>query len=256
MLRAPAVAGRFYASQPHRLKAAINHYLDQADIPVSSGSIKCIIVPHAGYMYSGGVAAYAYKALESHKEHQNFSRVILLGPAHTKYVAAPVTDSHAYWQTPLGKVKLFQSAFDSDPEAHQYEHCLEVQLPFLQTIFPRLEIMPFVVSEMEDVSIFIHKLIPLLDQKTLLLISTDLSHYNTYKVAVKKDLTTIEAILALDAISLKDNGDACGKTAVLMALEIAKKRGWKVRKLAYQNSGDVSGDKTSVVGYASFAFYA
>jgi MEMO1 family protein len=256
MIRQPAVSGVFYHSHPHSLRNSVNAYIDQANIPESLPSIRGIIVPHAAYFYSGGVAACAYKALKMQENKTNFTRVILLGPAHFKYVPNPVTDLNTWWKTPLGQVHLFNADFPPDEEAHRKEHCLEVQLPFLQTILPKLEIMPLLISDLNDHLTIADKIISKLDNETLLLISSDLSHYYSYEEAIERDKGTLTTLVDLDIPGFLTKADACGKAALRLSMEIAIQCRWKVMQLAYQNSGDISGDRSSVVGYSSLAFYA
>lgn len=256
MIRQPAVSGVFYHSHAHSLRDSVITYIDQATIPESLPSIKGIIVPHAAYFYSGRVAASAYKALKMQNSKTNFSKVILLGPAHYKYVPKPVTDLNSWWKTPLGQVHLFHDDFPQDEEAHRNEHCLEVQLPFLQTILPKLEIMPLLISDLNDHLTITDKIISKLDSETLLLISSDLSHYYSYEEAIERDRGTLATLANLDIPGFLARGDACGKAALHLSMEIAIQCGWKVGQLAYQNSGDISGDRSSVVGYSSLAFYA
>lgn len=256
MIRQPAVAGVFYHSHPHSLRDSLNTYIDQANITESLPSIRGIIVPHAAYFYSGGVAACAYKALKMQHNQTNFSRVLLLGPAHYKYVPRPVTDLNSWWKTPLGQVHLFHDDFPQDEEAHRKEHCLEVQLPFLQAVLPKLEIMPLLISDLNGHLTIADKIISKLDSETLLLISSDLSHYYSYEEAIERDQKTLSTLVNLDIPGFLKKGDACGKAALHLSMQIAIQCGWKVIQLAYQNSGDISGDRSSVVGYSSLAFYA
>jgi AmmeMemoRadiSam system protein B len=165
-----------------------------------------------------------------------------------------VTDDHTHWKTPIGMVQVQTGNFKVDATAHLNEHCLEVQLPFLQKLMPHLEIMPLLISEVQDVNRYALQVLPHLDDDTLLLISTDLSHYNPYEQAIQKDRITIKAITEMDEHLLIKSGDACGMAAVLLSLAIAKKCNWKVQKLCYRNSGDMGAEMSSVVGYASFVF--
>jgi hypothetical protein len=247
--RHAAVAGAFYPAGKEELESMLNEFLK--NVPDNPGKQpKALIVPHAGYIYSGQVAAYAYSLLKKYKK----QKIILLGPSHTAYFNDVAADTNDYWETPLGKVKLMQNNFPKLEQAHLNEHCLEVQLPFLQTILKNFEILPLVAGDInpEEIS---KKIIPLLDDNTILIISSDLSHFQDYNTAVSLDKNTIKTIQDLDYNKAETEADACGKIPILTAIDIAKNLNWKCKLLDYKNSGDVIGDKTRVVGYASFVFY-
>jgi len=248
--RHAAVAGVFYPGNKKELESMINNFLKNvSDIKIKNEP-KALIVPHAGYVYSGQVAAYAYSLLKKYKK----QKIILLGPSHTSYFNDVAADINDYWENPLGKVKIMQNNFPKLEEAHLNEHCLEVQIPFLQTILKDFEILPLVAGNINPKEIS-EKIIPLLDNNTILIISSDLSHFQDYDTAVSIDKNTIQSIQNLDYNKMEKEGDACGKIPILTAIDIAQKLKWKCRLLEYKNSGDVIGDKTGVVGYASFAFY-
>ena len=253
MIRKPAVSGYFYPAKARKLDRMISGFLTQIQSKHIESHIKGLIVPHAGYDYSGYVAAHSYRALLD-QGGKGLKRIIMIGPAHTKHANELVSDKHDYWMTPFGTVKVYQDGFEVDSNAHKNEHCLEVQLPFLQKLFPNLEIIPLLFSEISNIESNAAKVVELLDDATLLLISTDLSHFYPYADAVKRDWNTINAINNLDLDRLIKGGDACAKAAVLVSLAIAKKLHWKVQHLCYKNSGDVGGNKSSVVGYASFVY--
>lgn len=256
--RKPAVAGLFYPAHKKHLHRAVQECLEHVPDIEEKGSLKAIIVPHAGYGYSAQVAAYAFARLRkwnAERDHRSNARIILLGPAHTMPVHEPVTDGNAWWETPLGQVPVFSEGFPILTEAHQHEHCLEVAVPFLQEILGDFMILPLLYGK-TDPEIIAESLLPLLDEETILLISTDLSHYHDDHTARLLDMTTINAIRELDNSKFMHQGNACGKAAVLVVLAIAKRLGWTCQFLDYRNSGDVSGQHDRVVGYASFAFYA
>lgn len=248
-IRKPAVSGTFYPSNKNELSFMINSFLEKAQPTKITGKIKAIIAPHAGYVYSGQVAAYAYKLLEK----TDYNKIIIIGPAHTLPFKDIAADDNYEWETPLGIINLIKNNFTKLPQAHYDEHCLEVQVPFLQTVLKDFKILPLVAGDIHPKKIA-EKIIPLLDEKTLVVISTDLSHYNPYETAEKLDKTTINKILSLDFEGLIKGGDACGIIPILAMVEIAKQLKWKPTLLRYQNSGDVSGDKSHVVGYASIVF--
>ncbi len=250
-MRNPAVAGMFYPKDPLTLHNQVQDYLKDAETTELSGDLRALIVPHAGYPYSGLVAAYGYKLLEKTR----FHRVILLGPSHrvSFYGASLATED---FSTPLGEVKCAKAGkliddkivFDNK-EAHAAEHSLEVQLPFLQETLGEFEMYAFVLGGGDDQELA-KKILPLIDIKTLVVVSSDLSHYLHYDKAVLKDNDTITKILKLEEAEL----DACGELPIRVLLSLARKLNWKPQLLDYRNSGDTAGDKTRVVGYATIAF--
>ncbi len=247
-IRNAAVAGSFYPANKKELETMIDKFLK--NVPFLDIKPKSLIVPHAGYIYSGQVAAHAYSLLKNYKK----QKIILLGPSHFVYFDDVAADANDYWETPLGKVKLVQNNFLKIEEAHVNEHCLEVQLPFLQKTLENFEILPLVVGDINPKEIS-ERMISLLDNNTMLIISSDLSHYNDYDTAVKIDKTTTQSIQNLDYNKMAKEGDACGKIPILTVVDIAQKLKWRCKLLSYKNSGDVTGNKSQVVGYASFAFY-
>lgn len=253
--RYPAVAGAFYPDDETELRKTINSFL----ITTKEDKLKKLrglIVPHAGYIYSGGVAAYAYKLLLN----ENFNKVIAIGPSHYAAFVGAAEDDSDFWQTPFGNVKIGKISslvgvknIVCYPQAHAPEHSLEVQLPFLQTVLKDFVFYPLLTSEISP-SILAETLEPVFDKNSLLLISSDLSHYLPYQNAIKVDHNTIKIIESLD---FKNTNliDACGKTSIITAMHIAKSKKWKVKVLNYRNSGDTAGPKSNVVGYAAIAFY-
>ncbi len=246
-MRKPAVANAFYPGNKEEIKEMVTQFMENVPKIEINGKLKAIIVPHAGWTYSGQVAAYAFSLVKE----ANKKRIILLGPSHQVYMDEIIADDNDYWETPLGKVKLIENDFTKREQAHAMDHCLEVQVPFLQLLLDDFEIMPLLTGDLNPKEES-DKIMKLLDQDTLLIISSDLSHFYDYEAANKLDEKTNKAILNLQPEKLTE---ACGKTPILILLEIAKKLNWKVKQLCYKNSGDVTGDKTRVVGYSSFAFY-
>jgi AmmeMemoRadiSam system protein B len=228
---------------------------DASDTEIN-GTLKGLIVPHAGYQYSGGVAACAYKLLSQAAKNQSIRKVILLGPAHRVYLDGLAGDPHRAWETPLGITKIDANGFQVYAQAHEHEHSLEVQLPFLQTVLHDFSLTPLVVGNVRDYRAAAEQVMAASGEDALLVISTDLSHFHTYAEAVARDRKTIDAILSGDPEALDSDGEACGKHPALIAMEIARRREWAIELLNYQNSGDVSGDQDSVVGYASMAIVA
>ncbi len=255
-VRPPAVAGTFYPAPTDELRNTVDQFLSKAaSHPVKKW--RAIIVPHAGLMYSGAVAAQAFKLLKG----TGIKRVFLVGPSHYAWFEGLAEDGHAFWETPLGKIKTKRlSHFTTSdfvcsvPEAFAAEHCLEVELPFLQRTLTGFEIVPLLTGNASPQKVA-DLLLPLLDSSSLLVASSDLSHYHPYEEARRLDGKANKAIPSLDMERVENEVEACGKTAVLVAMHVAKKLKCKGLFLGYQNSGDTAGDKSSVVGYGAYAFF-
>ena len=263
-IRKPAYAGSFYPSGKPEIENTINILTSKAKethfiIPAGK-SLKALILPHAGYIYSGLTASHASLVLSENK----FSKVILLGPDHrVGFAGCAISDSDIY-ETPLGPVRLHKDAaklrlqkelFHSIPVSDKNEHSLEVVLPFLQTYLNKFELVPIVVGS-GDYNKIAGAIDPILDDKTLLVASSDLSHYLPYKEAAQRDKETISMVLNLEKEKLiKHDNSACGKIPLLTIMSLAGKYGWKPALVHYSNSGDTAGDRSRVVGYAAIAFY-
>lgn len=258
-VRIPAVAGIFYPGDRFMLENQINTLLTQAK--QHSPFPKAIIVPHAGYAYSGAIAASAYASLKQNRN--QIKKIVLLGPAHTLYFKGIAYDSKQYFSTPLGEIKQDQDLLNKIihlpyvhelPEAHQNEHCLEVQWPFCQVLFSNFSILPLVVGETNEKDV--SRLLNLIwgDPDTLIIISTDLSHYLPYNLAQTADHDTCMSIDTLDDESIHQDG-ACGYYALRGFLHCARQKQLHGRLLDLRNSGDTAGNKQKVVGYASYHFY-
>jgi AmmeMemoRadiSam system protein B len=251
----------FYPADPGQLAHTLRALLVKARRdPASRPVPKAIIAPHAGYVYSGPVAANVYALLEPDRGLIN--RVVLLGPTHRVAVhglALPAADGFA---TPLGVVEVDQAAVRalralpqvsvSDP-AHALEHSLEVHLPFLQTVLGKFTLVPLAVghAESSDVAAVLDALWG--GPETLIVVSSDLSHYLTYRDAQAVDKTTADAILRLRTDITHEQ--ACGATPVTGLTLAAQRRGLKPKLIDLRNSGDTAGNKDRVVGYGAFAFY-
>jgi AmmeMemoRadiSam system protein B len=266
-IRPAAVAGSFYPASPERLRRTVEALLAQANPPAFKGKLRGLIVPHAGYIYSGPVAATGYKIVSLLRgpayESASSLRVLLLGPAHYVYFVGAATLDVDAWQTPLGLVKssqelitraLKQGDLLDNPEAHAPEHSLEVQLPFLQVVLPHCTIFPVLTGEC-DYRELARVLSSYLDELDLVIVSSDLSHYYPYDEAVQRDAIAHRAIEQLDIRLMEDYVEACGKTAILTLMEIARERSWRAKLLDYRNSGDTARDKFRVVGYGCYAFF-
>lgn len=246
--RRAAVAGTFYP-EGEALGRMIDGFLKKVPEIAVDGELKALIVPHAGYVYSGQVAAYAYALLKGCRK----KRFVILGPSHHVYFNDVAGDVNEFWETPLGKVMVAESSFPKLGEAHAEEHSVEVQLPFLQRVAEDFEILPLVAGDADPERIS-GKLRGILGDDTMLVISSDLSHYHDYDAAIRLDRKAINAIEKIDYVAFAGE-EACGKIPILAVLDIAKRLGWKCKLLNCANSGDATGDRARVVGYASFAFY-
>lgn len=254
--RQPAVAGMFYPAEASALHEMITGLL--ADAEPGEQAPKAIIAPHAGYVYSGPVAASAYARLRQARD--TITRVVLLGPSHRVPLlglALPETDE---FLTPLGAIPLDQTgmqAISALPQvkrldaAHAMEHSLEVQLPFLQEILSQFSLVPLVVGEAtpEEVAEVLEILWG--GEETLIVISSDLSHYHDYQTARHIDAETRDAIEALrpDRIGYDQ---ACGRNGLNGLLTLARRRGLHIETVDLRNSGDTAGPRDQVVGYGAW----
>lgn len=260
VVREAAVAGTFYPGQAGELSTVVRALLDEAYVE-DSPAPKALIVPHAGYVYSGPVAAAAYARLRPHR--QLYSRVILLGPCHRVAVRGMALSGADVFRTPLGDVPMDKEAIallDMPAvriidAAHQFEHSLEVHLPFLQSVLGSFSLVPLVVGDVaaDTVAQVIDALWD--GPETLIVISSDLSHYLPYDQARSKDEATCQMIENLQPGTI-DHLGACGATPIDALLISAKRRGMNVTTLDLRNSGDTAGDKSHVVGYGAWLFCA
>ena len=256
VIREPAVAGQFYPGTAEGLEAAVTALLDEAQV-ADAPAPKVVIVPHAGYVYSGRVAARAYAHLEPFRD--RYRRVILLGPCHRVPVRGLALSGADIFRTPLGDVPVDTAALATldrygvtvSDAAHRHEHSLEVQLPFLQALLGSFAVVPIVAGDAEPEAVA-DVLDVLWDgPETLIVISSDLSHYLGYEDARARDAATCRAIERFDAHSIGYD-DACGATPIGGLLIAAKRRGMKIATVDLRNSGDTAGDKTRVVGYGAW----
>ncbi len=258
-IRPPAVAGMFYPGQPEDLRDEIEAYLRQATTPQLS-KIRAVIVPHAGYMYSGPVAAYAYRLLseQSTKPH----RVFILGPSHrTWFPGVAVSDVDGF-RTPLGVQPVDRAyvteiserwrIFNATNTPHEPEHCLEVQVPFLQVVLPDVPMVPMLFGEVDPIEVG-NALREILRPDDLVIVSSDLSHYHANKAAHEIDARFLDAILKGDKRGVASS-EACGQAPALALMTVAEDRGWQSHLLDYRTSGDVTGEQRQVVGYAAVAY--
>jgi AmmeMemoRadiSam system protein B/AmmeMemoRadiSam system protein A len=272
-VRLPAVAGQFYPAQPDELRQMLDSFLNQAEVPAIQGHIVALIAPHAGYIYSGKVAAHSYALLRGRK----IERVVVIAPSHFEaFPFVSVYNGDAY-VTPLGNVPVDKefaaklaklspliqlSTRGHIPTQQQGEHALEVQLPFLQRVLGEFQLVPIVMGEQtyeteRALGVSLAKMLKGTD--TLIVVSSDLSHYHSYDEATKIDQKTLKAIERWDYLSLSENfqagvWEACGGGPIVAAMIAAERLGAKQAKiLKYANTGDVTGDRSRVVGYGAVA---
>lgn len=260
-IRPPAVAGLFYPDDPSELRDVVSEHLRQTAV-VNSGlaAPKALIVPHAGYIYSGGIAGAAY-AQVAHRRRE-IRRIVLIGPSHRVYlrgIAAPAAEA---FQTPLGMVPIDLElkarllargrAVESDTP-HATEHSLEVQLPFLQMLFEDFSLLPLALGSALPEAVAAALADVWGDEETLVLVSSDLSHYLPYDAAREVDSETIAAILTQDPTLTGEQ--ACGYVGINGLSWLARQRGLKIEEIARCNSGDTAGDRMRVVGYGAFALH-
>jgi AmmeMemoRadiSam system protein B len=257
-VREPAVAGSFYPADPGDLRQAVERLL--AEAPPTDIECRALIAPHAGYAYSGPIAASAFKAVAGRRG--SIRRVVLVGPSHFVPFAGLALPEATAFRTPLGEVPLdldgVAAATDHavvgrSIEAHRREHCLEVELPFLQAVLGDFEIVPLVTGQAtpEAVAALIEALWE--GPETLVVASSDLSHYHGYETAHRLDQATARTIVAGRHEELEP-ASACGRLAVQGLLLAARSRGLGATLLDLRSSGDTAGPRDEVVGYGAFAF--
>ena len=261
-VRPAAVAGMFYDADPATLRRDVEGFLANAASVEAASPPKAIIAPHAGYVYSGPVAGSAYATVRALRG--RIKRVVLLGPAHRVYVDGVAASSAAAFATPLGNVPLDRALIRElvgelgflhySDEAHAMEHSLEVQLPFLQDVLGDFTLLPFAVGAATPAQV--DALLGRLwgGDETLIVISSDLSHYRSYEAAREIDRFTSEQIRSLAAAPLTGE-HACGYMPISGLLEAAVKRNLRCEVLDMRNSGDTAGPRDRVVGYGAYAFY-
>lgn len=259
-VRTPAVAGLFYPANATELHTQVQQFLNQIELPAEPPP-KAIIVPHAGYIYSGPIAASAYARLKSAQSMIN--RVVLLGPSHRVGFRGIAVSSMTAFATPLGQVSIDQAAVElarTLPEvsvleqAHAQEHSLEVHLPFLQEVLGEFKLTPLVVGDARpaEVGVVLEALWG--GPETLIVISSDLSHYRDYQTARALDQATSKAI---EELRFEDIGyeQACGRNPVNGLLWVARRKSLHGETIDLRNSGDTAGSRDQVVGYGAYVFH-
>jgi hypothetical protein len=270
-IRESVIAGTWYPGTSSRLQKEIQEYLRRASTVDIKGKLIALISPHAGYRYSGQVAAYAYKTLENH----TFETVVVIAPSHKSYFRGVSVYDRGGYRTPLGVVDLDlallqtlkqrESRIRYVAEAHSHEHSLEIQLPFLQVVLPDFKLVPLVMGNQDFTTCqWLAKAVAdcIKDKPILVVASSDLSHFHPYNEAKKLDQVVVERVNEFDPKGLSYdlvNGrcEACGGGPMITAMLIARELGAnKSRVLQYANSGDVTGDHSGVVGYMAAALWA
>ncbi|HJN14490.1 MAG TPA: AmmeMemoRadiSam system protein B, partial [Armatimonadota bacterium] len=280
-VRPTAVAGPrgmgFYTDDEAQLREQVEGFLRDVPETELDGELVALMVPHAGLVYSGPIAAYSYRTLAD----RQISRIVLIGNSHTASFAGVAVSPDAAWDTPLGPVTVDRDAveqlldigapFSESRRVHANEHCLEVQLPFIKAAVPDATIVPMLISRpsTEEIAEIADALLPLIQEPgTILVASSDMAHYPVYDEAVKSDRALLDAIVTLDPeqIAAKDDEmmgqgvkelhcTLCGLESVLVAVTTANQMGdAKATVLDYRNSGDTAGDKGRCVGYGAVAF--
>lgn len=270
-IKTPNVSGQFYSANPTQLSSDINKYFKEATVDSSKNNINIIIAPHAGYVYSGGVAAYSFKKVSQNQ----YKTIVILAPSHFYGFDGVSVWNEGGFQTPLGLIEVDEEfakrltdsddKFTFDAKAFEKEHSLEVEIPFLQKTFTDFKIVPVVMGQptFETLKKMAASLYNIIGKRedVLLVISTDMSHYHNDEYARKLDARTIEAVKGLKAEQIYKECamrtmEMCGCIPVVTALLYAKKKGIEdVDVLKYATSADVSGDYERVVGYTSIVFY-
>jgi AmmeMemoRadiSam system protein B/AmmeMemoRadiSam system protein A len=268
-VKEPSVAGTFYPAESEELQSMVDEFLKSAESAPHEGRLISLISPHAGYVFSGQVAAHGYKNLKGK------DTIILIGPSHYASFTGASVYTEGSFKTPLGLVKinerlakrLLNEKADVKfyPEAYEKEHSLEVQLPFLQTVLKRFRIVPVVIGSptretFEHLSVELARILKE-NKNAVIIASTDLSHFHNYKTAVEKDGKMMDALLRLSPAEAKrllgtGQGEMCGTLPVLLTLDVAQRLGANEGVFfKYSNSGHVTGDLDRVVGYASMGIY-
>lgn len=278
IVRKAAVAGSFYPADPKELETKVTSLISYGEPIEVKGKLRILIVPHAGIDFSGGVAGWGFKQIEG----KDYQQIILLGASHKAFFDHAAVYSSGSWETPLGKVEidedLAKAILDkdkkiiSDSKVHKEEHSLEIELIFLQKALSNFKIIPILVSQPQDelIDSLAQQISSVFDEKTLLIISSDLSHYPSWEIANLVDSQTIEAILTGKKENLEKTvlnieskhypnleTAACGYQPLRLALKIAEILNLKdSKKIRYENSADTSGDKSRVVGYGALGFWS
>jgi MEMO1 family protein len=255
----PNVAGQFYTSNPNQLKKEIESYLDLANNYSHLTQPLALIAPHAGHLYSGAIAATAYKSLLPFKS--NIKKVAVLSPSHFFSFQGIALLDKDFYLTPLGKIKIDQKmnskllTLDSVgflEDVFEKEHALEVHLPFIQSVLEDFELIPIIINAIEP-EVIANIIRFLMDEGVFIIVSSDMSHFHNYQLAQELDQQTSSHILKMEYQQIKPE-DACGYYPLKGLLYLAKQKNLQITELDLRNSGDTAGDKSRVVGYGAFSF--
>ncbi len=260
-IRQPNVAGSFYPGHKNELETMVKEFFNKARTPTKfdTKKITALISPHAGYIYSGIVAASGYKLLAGKK----YKNIIVLGPSHFAGFEFAALDNTEAWMTPLGTIKLNSTLINKIndgvnlkimPQVFEQEHSLEVQLPFLQTVLNNFSFVPILCGQNLNHQAIAYAISSVINDDTLVVASSDLSHYLPLSEAGIKDKKSVQAILSLDSNKLTNNLDACGQEGIIILNELAKIKSWKAKLIDWCTSAETSGDASAVVGYASIIY--
>jgi len=261
-VRRPAVSGQFYPGDASSLSRDVRQYMDEATLPDDLGAVRAVIAPHAGYVYSGPTAGHAFKALEGGPDRP--WTVFLMGPAHRVPIGSVALGAYSAFRTPLGSVPVAtdrvaalldaSALYTRSSQAHGPEHCLEVELPFLQVALAEFDLVPMLFGRTDPAQVAAD-LFDRIGEEDLIVVSSDLSHYHGYDQARRLDRSLLDAVLAGDKRGVL-GGEACGQMPVVALMAVAEEKGWSPHLLDYRTSGDTAGTKGQVVGYAAVAYTA
>jgi AmmeMemoRadiSam system protein B len=258
-VRSPAVAGRFYPTDPNKLRQMVDAFMNGAELR-ARGTYKAVIAPHAGYLYSGPIAASSF--IHFANDRDTIKRIILFGPSHHFWFEGIALSHAEAFATPFGLIPVDQGAVNQirelpqvqfEERAHTNEHSLEVELPFLQQTLGEFTVVPLVVGDAAD-----EEMAEVIDQlwggeETRIVISSDLSHYHDYDMARELDRRTAEAVEQFEPKKI-DGGHACGHVPIRGLLHAARARKLRAKAIDLRNSGDTAGPRDQVVGYGAFVF--
>ncbi|MBF0356972.1 MAG: AmmeMemoRadiSam system protein B [Magnetococcales bacterium] len=259
-IRPAAVAGTFYPQDPQELRSMVQSFLAKAPL-AAEGEPPAFVSPHAGFIYSGQVAAYGYKNLKK-APIERPRRVFVLAPSHRVYLDGVSVGNYSAYQTPLGDITLDQETIEkllklpdvtNNPASHKMDHALEVQLPFLQETVVNFRLVPIMFGDISGGQLA-DIVATCWQQEDLIIVSSDLSHFHPYQQAQKLDQNSHDAVLSQQPREI-ESCEACGRTGIAALLEMARRQKWQPSLSKYCNSGDTAGDKNSVVGYATYLFH-
>jgi MEMO1 family protein len=257
--RPPAVAGMFYPARAATLRQDIDTYLQRAT-PHDLTPVRAVIVPHAGYMYSGPVAATAYRLLANQTTRPQ--RILVMGPSHRAWFPGVALADVDGFDSPLGTQAVDRDFVDQLTQRwpifsaintpHVPEHCLEVQVPFIRTVLPDVPIVAMLFGDVNPAEVG-QALVEVLTPEDLVIVSSDLSHYHPNDAAHALDRQFLDSVLHGDLRGVAA-GEACGQAPITALMVVAEARGWRPHLLDYRTSGDVTGERRQVVGYAAVAY--